>query len=359
MKICFFASAESIHSVRWIKFFSEKNEIIWISFARPIPEATDLISSSSKMKFFYLPMIKGASMLFSFISLFLKAKRIIKNELPDIIHSHYAGTYGFVCSLINFHPLVLTAWGSDVLIFPNNYIRKKITRFILSRADLITTDGYNAQEAMIEKLGVKKDKIRFIQFGIDTRIFFPKENSQKIYDLISLRSLEPLYDIETLIKAVNIVKKEISEIKYAIAGSGSEEEKLKKLTKELNLEKNINFLGRIGHCNLPKILNDSKIYISTALSDSGLSMSTAEAMACGLPVIISDSSDNKLWIKDFKNGFVVPLKNPEALAEKIIYLLKNNKERNIFGKNNRKIIEEKNNYRKEMEKMEKIYESLT
>ncbi len=358
MKICFFASAESIHSVRWIKFFLKKNKIIWISFAQPIPEAVDLISSSPEIKFFYLPMFKGALMPLSLTALLLKAKKIIKKELPEIIHSHSAGTYGFVCALMNSHPLFLTVWGSDVLISPNNYIRKKITKFTLSRADLITVDGRNAQKVMIEKFGVKENKIHFIQFGIDTKNFSLRPNVKKLYDLISLRSLEPLYDVETLVKAVNIVKKEVNDIKCAIAGGGSEEERLKKLAVDLELEENIFFLGRVKHYNLPQMLNSSKIYISTSLSDSGLSMSTGEAMSSGLPVIVSDSSDNRLWIKDFENGFVVPVKNPEALAEKIIYLLKNEKKRNIFGKKNRKLIEEKNNYYKEMEKVKKLYEEF-
>jgi len=81
-------------------------------------------------------------------------------------------------------------------------------------------------------------------------------------------------------------------------------------------------------------------------------------MASGLPVIVTDSGDNKKWVEENKGGFVVPLKNPEKLAEKIIYLLKNENLRKSFGEYNRKIIEEKNNYYKEMEKMEGVYKKL-
>jgi len=105
-------------------------------------------------------------------------------------------------------------------------------------------------------------------------------------------------------------------------------------------------------------LKSADIYVSTSLSESGLAASTAEAMACELPVINTDTGDINLWIKDGKGGFIVPTKNPEVLAEKIVYLLRNDDERKKLGKNNRKVIEERNNYYKEMEKMEEIYKKI-
>jgi glycosyltransferase involved in cell wall biosynthesis len=81
-------------------------------------------------------------------------------------------------------------------------------------------------------------------------------------------------------------------------------------------------------------------------------------MACGLPVVITNNADNRKWVTDNENGFLIPVKDPKALSEKIIYLLKNEDVRSRFGQINRKIIEERNNYYREMEKMERIYEQL-
>ena len=81
-------------------------------------------------------------------------------------------------------------------------------------------------------------------------------------------------------------------------------------------------------------------------------------MASELPVIITDFGDNRRWVKDGINGFIIPLRNPQALATKIIYLLQNEEERKKFGKINRQIIEEKNNWEKEMGKMEKLYQEV-
>jgi len=75
-------------------------------------------------------------------------------------------------------------------------------------------------------------------------------------------------------------------------------------------------------------------------------------------VIVTDSAENKLWVKEGEGGFVVPVKDPVALSEKIIYLMKNPKKFAQYGSFNRKIIQERNNYYVEMAKMEKLYREV-
>ena len=117
-------------------------------------------------------------------------------------------------------------------------------------------------------------------------------------------------------------------------------------------------MGKVEESEMVTYLQLSDIYVSTSISESGLASSTAEAMACELPVINTDTGDINLWIKNGEGGFIIPTESPKILAEKIIYLLKYEKERTKFGKINRKIIKERNNYYKEMAKMENVYEKL-
>jgi len=74
--------------------------------------------------------------------------------------------------------------------------------------------------------------------------------------------------------------------------------------------------------------------------------------------VITDFGDNGRWVKDGEGGFLIPLKSPTILAEKLIFLLRREDIRRKFGKINRMVIEERNNYHKEMEKMELIYQEL-
>lgn len=359
MRICFFAGADSIHSYRWVKYFADRNhDVYWISLSalgfEPI----------KSVKFFELKKFqtKTLTILYSAI----KIRGLIKSIRPDIIHAHYIGTYGLLGALSRWKPLILTAWGSDILFAGRSKVKGPFVEHILKKADLITCDADHMIEAMV-RLGVDDKKIKLVYFGIDTDKFCPGmrnialRNKLRIFDspmIISLRSLEPIYDVKFLIDAVPYVLKEIPEANFVIAGIGSQGEALKRLSHSLGVLDSIRFIGKVPNEGLPEYLRTADIYVSTSLSDAGISASTAEAMACELPVVVTGSGENRKWILDGENGFVIPARSPEVLAERIIFLLKNEDVRKRFGKAGRKVIEDKNNYYKEMEKMEGFYKNI-
>ncbi len=364
MRICYLANASSVHTRRWVRYFVERgHEIHAISFENARIEGTTV-------HVLKLPvLVKNATFPLKMASVY-KIKALIKKIKPDILHAHYVTNYGLFAALCSFSPFVITPWGSDVLVIPENrlisMIKAYIAKYALRKADLITCDARHVKKA-VTRLGVSPEKINLIYFGVDTRKFNPGIKNEGLraqlglHDsptVISLRKLEPLYDIETLIKSVPLVLKEIPESKFVIAGEGSEEKKLRKLAQSLGVSDSVKFIGFIQNDELPEYLNSMEVYVSTSLSDAGIAASTAEAMACGLPVIITDIADNRKWVEDRENGFVVPAKDNKTLAEKIIYLLQNEDIRKRFGKISRKIIEERNNYYKEMQKMEDLYKKL-
>lgn len=364
MRICYLADASSVHTRKWTGHFVEKrHDVHVISFE-------DAKIEGVTVHVLKLPvLIRNATFPLKVASIY-RIKTLIKKMEPDILHAHYVTNYGLFGALCNFNPFVITAWGSDILIVPESRLISAIKRYIatytLKKADSVTCDAEHMKETM-KRLGVPEEKIKLIYFGIDTRRFSPGQKSEKlkvrlgVYNsptIITLRNLRPVYDVESLIKSVPLVLKEIPESKFIIAGKGPEEERLKELAKSLGVSDSVKFIGFIPNDELPEYLNSMDVYVSTSLSDAGLAASTAEAMSCGLPVIVTDVADNKEWVEDGITGFVVPTKDPKLLAEKIIYLLQNENVRKKFGKISRKIIEERNNYHKEMGKMEKIYKEL-
>lgn len=368
MKICFVANAESIHTVRWINYFINKGhevhlishkgrDIDGVIFHKLITFGNAKITTEK---------IRPVDLL-SFAVRAIQTRRIIRKIKPEIVHAHNVILSGFYASISNFHPIVITAWGTDVLIAPKkSFLLKKIAKYVLKNADIITCDGLNTKDAMIE-LKAYTEKINIIYFGIDTKKNHSSQRDEKLREklninnspaLISIRSFNPVYNIETLIRAIPFVLTEIPDAKFIIAGTGPGENNLKELVTSLQIEKNTIFTGSLAADDIPKYLASSDLYVSTSLSDSGLAASTGEAMACGLPVIVTDVGGNREWIRNSENGFIIPVKDSKILAEKIICLFKDKSLMKKFGIISRKIIEERQDYYKEMEKMEKICKGL-
>ena len=359
MKLCFLATADSVHSYRWIKYFADRgHEIYWLSLG------VDGKSDTRKTKFYLIKKIRGRPLRPLFYTICVK--EILKKIKPDIFHVHQAWIDGIVGALSGFHPFILTVWGSDVLSAEKSKVKRPLVKFALNKAALITCDAEHMVDVMVN-LGVDQRKIKVICFGVDTHRFCSGESDKDLVDklgisnspvVISLRSLRPLYDIESLINSVPLVLKEIPEAKFLIAGKGPQEVKLRDLAGSLGVSNSVRFVGSIPNNQLPQYLRLADIYVSTALSDAGIAASTAEAMACGLPVIITDFGDNRKWVQHGVNGYIIPLKSPEVLASSIIQLVRNKDIRKTFGQINREIIVERNNWEKEMAKMERLYQEL-
>jgi len=359
MKLCFLAGADSIHSVKWVKYFADRgHEVHWIS----LTPATE--GRLENVKFYFLGgLFRGKCRLLNLLLYPIYVRRLLSRIKPDVLHAHYAGVNGVVGALSGCHPFVLTAWGSDVLIAAKSRLKGPLVKYALNKADLITCDADHMREAM-RKLGVNSEKINIIYFGIDTQKFRPGASHETLRNklgiakspaIISLRSFEPIYDVATLIRAIPPVLKEVPEAKFVIAGRGSQEKALKELSQSLGVARSVRFISWVANDELPQYLTSVDIYVSTSLSDAGLSSSTAEAMACGLPVIITNSGENSKWVSDGESGFIIPMKDAKILAEKIILLLQDREKRARLGEEGRKVIDERDNYSKEMERMEKIY----
>jgi glycosyltransferase involved in cell wall biosynthesis len=360
MRICYIAPAESVHTQKWVSYFAERGHDVHL-VSRKSFEGNGI----ENIKLYRLTSFRYPVLLrYPYDA--IKVRGLIKEIKPDILHIHYATGYGLLGALSGFHPFILSAWGSDVLVAPRqSTIYRWIVKFAIRQADIIHCDADHIRGPLME-LGAKPQKINLIYFGVDTQKFKPTPRSNKLRSelgildsptVISSRSLKPIYDIGTLIDSIPAVLKEIPGVKFLIAGGGSEEQKLKEQARSLGISSSVVFTGWIDNDELPLYLNSADIYVSTSLSDAGLASSTAEAMACGLPVIITDFGDNKKWVEDGTNGFLIPLKNPQVLASKIVYLLRNKEIRDKFGVINRQIIEERNNWATEMRKVEKVYET--
>ena len=358
MKLLFLADANSVHSWRWIEFFADRgHEIHWVSLV-PFPRSAPRgIRTYEVGRYPRGPVSLGRAVSIT--------HRVGRDVRPDVFHVHSVGTYGVVGAMAGIRPLLATAWGSDVLIATQQRVKRALVSWVLRRADLITCDAHHMRDAIVD-LGADPSKIRVIFFGTDVTRFRPRDNGTqppaffprdgKVL-ILSTRNLHPIYDVGTLIRAIPHIIEHVPGARFVIVGEGEEREALIGLSRNLGLDASVVFAGAIAADEMPLALAAADIYVSTSLSDAGLAASTAEAMACGLPVVVTDSGENRIWVED-GGGYVIPVRNSTALAEAILRLASDAELRSRFGGHNRKVIEERNNYHLEMRRVEETYQQL-
>ena len=129
------------------------------------------------------------------------------------------------------------------------------------------------------------------------------------------------------------------------------------MTKELDLEKNVRFMGFIGDINTKvDYFNSADIFILPSLSEC-FPIVNLEAMACGIPIVASKIGGVPDAVKEGENGLLVPPLNKNALSDAIIYLLENEDIREKFGENGRENIKDYS-WERIAERTEKVYENL-
>jgi glycosyltransferase involved in cell wall biosynthesis len=355
MRICYFADGESIHIIRWCKHFASLgHEVHLISFK-------DVKIDNVKTHFISSGNIAVSGGNWKVLLKFTKVKQLLKEIQPDILHAHYATSYGVTGALCGFHPYVITALGSDVLISPKgSMIYRILLKFAFSKADWITAMADHMRNAMID-IGVDPAKTDTVSFGIDPKIFNDegREVSGDKFVITSTRNFEPVYNIPHLINAVAIAAEKIPNIHLNMIGSGSLKNEIEELVKQKGLTNRVTFYGKVPQSEIAKILKQSHLFISVSLSD-GNNISLNEAMACGPVCIATEIPANTQWIEDGMNGFLVKINDVESLAKKIVNScsdFESISERMLPI--NKKIIAEKGIWENNMRAVEEKYKSLT
>lgn len=323
MKILILGDPASSHIIKWANSLSKNGLEIYIwglrkyskhdydekVIIRSVPIDDKMISKTdgSFSKIYYLRYIKNL-------------KQLIKEISPAIIHAHYASSYGLFATLINFHPCIVSVWGSDIYNFPQkSFLHKKIMEHILRKADLVLSTS-NVMAMYTKKFTDKE--IVVTPFGIDTEKFAPFK-AESIFapkDIVigTVKSLEEKYGIEYLIRAFKLLKTKFPSLalKLLIVGMGSQENYLKNVVEELALSNCTVFTGFILPDKIPLYHNmiDIAVFLSIEESES-FGVAVIEASACEKPVIVSKVGGLPEVVVDNVTGIVVPPKNPEATAE--------------------------------------------
>jgi len=361
MKIIFLGDGNSIHLRRWIEFFISNGNVVYLL-------ATNTTKPIKKLHIIYLSFNKIFSVIpiVSTIVNALYLKKIVRKIRPDIIHAHYISNYGYMGALINFHPYIVTVWGSDWLIDPQKSLKNKMrVKYALKRADFVITNNKILERDIGRKRFVAKEKICSIHWGVNLKIFKKINNENMIKEklkipnnhfvMVSPRMLNPLYNIDIIIKAFSVVSMKNKFL--IIMGKGTEEKRLKELVKKYNLQKKVLFTKMISNEKMNEYYNISDLLISIPSSDA-ISVSVLEGMAVGLPVIIGRIKGINHWFKNEYNGFILEKRTPDALAKLIEDSIKNSSLLKRISENNMRYIKENFDEKIFQKKMMSVYNNL-
>lgn len=329
-----------------INFYAPKYSAKDFSVAKIPNKEINLGKNVKIIRFFSLPVPSPTKQSRLVVPLGLRWRQTAEFK-PDIIHSHTffgLGIEAIVAARRLKLPLVgtnhwsITEFGCYYPKFCEEWFKRISLKYVIwfyNQCDYVTAPARFLLEEM-SKSGLRKPN-QIVSNQINTAVFNKKYDREKARKRFKLSAATIMFagrlgrekNIEVIIRAVELVKKEIKNINFAIAGHGSDEVRLKKLTKDLYLKKEVKFMGTFDHENLAKLYQASDIFVIASTTEVQ-SMVTMQAMACGLPAIGVNWRTMPELIND-RNGFLVESGNHKQLAKKIIFLLKNKGQRIKLG----------------------------
>jgi glycosyltransferase involved in cell wall biosynthesis len=315
--IAFLAAASRIHTVRWVNEMTLHGDKIHLITMHP-PASRDGLEKSVEVHLLPFPPPVGYFLNTWFL------RRLLRTIRPHFLHTHYASGYGTLSRLSGFHPTLLSVWGSDVFLFPNeSKWKKRLLRRNLQAPDYIASTSH-AMKTKIEEIVGRSKPIVITPFGVDCDRFkaLSEKTDHPWITIGTVKTLEPTYGIDNLIKAFAILRRRHSNIdlRLLIVGDGSQRLGLEQLAAILGVNDQTEFVGEVPNNMVPEFLNQLSIYVCLSNSES-FGVAVLEASACGIPVVVSNVGGLPEVVRDGVTGFIVPKQDPDAAAKALEKLI--------------------------------------
>ena len=360
MRILLLTDSNSSHSRKWALGLAARGISIGIfSISSPCEDwySASGIEVFVPLKFKQGIFSGGVFQKLNYLRLLNHLQKVIRVFKPDLIHAHYASSYGLLGALSHFHPLVTSVWGSDVYDFPKlSVFHKAILQFNLRRSDRVLS---TSRVMALEARQYTDKEILVTPFGIDTSQFRPEMTSDRMKEEIvigTVKSLEENYGVAYLIEAFSIVFHKHPEIKLKllIVGGGSLQKKLSLLTSSLGIDPVTEFTGSVPFGKIVEYHNRLDIYVAVSIDES-FGVAILEASACGKPVVVSNVGGLPEVVRDGVTGIVVPVRDAAKTADAIEKLVLDPALRHSMGDRGRSHVKENYEWSDCVQQMIEIY----
>jgi N-acetyl-alpha-D-glucosaminyl L-malate synthase BshA len=297
------------------------------------------------------------------IALASEMARVTKRENLDLLHVHYALPHATAAQLareITSKPYVTTLHGSDVTILGSDPSYEPTNTMSIEHSDAITTvSKYMAQEAK-NNLGIEKE-IKVIPNFVDHELYQPApcqmidNPHQRAITLVHVSNFRPVKRIEDLIYSMCIITKKEPDAQLILVGDGPERHRIERLIDKLDLRRNILVTGY--RSDVAAMMNCADALVLCSETENA-PLTILEGMSCGLPIIATNVGGIPEQVQDGKNGFIVPVKHPEEIAEAALKLNADENLLAVMGANARKTVLERYTKDKVIKEYIEVYESI-
>ncbi|RCW64932.1 N-acetyl-alpha-D-glucosaminyl L-malate synthase BshA [Saliterribacillus persicus] len=270
-----------------------------------------------------------------------KMAEVIDTEELDILHAHYAMPHA-VCAILAKEmaqrdvKIITTLHGTDITVLGIDSSLKKMIKYGIEKSDAVTAVSHNLVNQTKDMLDIEKPMHVLYNF-INENDYFPQPNQllrnkyqikedEKI--LIHVSNFRKVKRVQDVIYAFEKIRRKIP-AKLFLVGDGPEYCEIHMLVKKLGLIDDVLFLGK--QKNIPELLSISDMKLLLSEKES-FGLVLLEAMACGVPCIGTNAGGIPEVIKDNENGYIVPVGDIEATADKAIELLTDEKKWKQFSK---------------------------
>jgi len=275
----------------------------------------------------------------------IKLIRLINIEKPDIVHTHTAkaGTLGRIAAKLTGVPVIIHTFHGHVFHSYFGFFKSKfflwLERLLAKFTNVIITVGEQQRREIIQYKVAEQEKVVSIPLGLDLKPFVnTKTDPNLLRRELSLprqtllvgivARLVPIKNHLCFLESARLILQNFDNVRFLIIGDGELRTYLEQKTRDLGLESRVIFMG-FQH-DLVKIYASLDIVTLSSFNE-GLPVALIEAMAAGKPVISTNVGGVGDLILDGDNGLLVPSNDPAALAEAILYLLRNPERRKMMG----------------------------
>ncbi|HEX2697650.1 MAG TPA: glycosyltransferase family 4 protein [Anaerolineales bacterium] len=377
MRLLFVADGRSPIAQNWIRYFSERGDEVYLastfdcsvgfrvagyeftpvafSGARKSKQTPQAASSQA------LGLRTTIRHLLGPLTIPRAARRLssfIERVKPDLVHAMRIPYEGMLAAdAYNGTPLAVSVWGNDFTLHaPSNSLMRHYTEWTMKVANALHTDCQRDLR-LAKQWGFDPSNPALVapgNGGIKTDIFYPPSRPVEEPVILNPRGFRAYVRNDVFFRAIPLVLKKVPNAKFICASMAGESQAVKWI-QQLNIAHAVELLPPLPHSEMAEVFRRAQVIVSPSVHD-GTPNSLLEGMTCGCFPVAGDLESIREWITPGRNGLLVNATIPQSLADAILEGLENKNLREQAAGINSKLIEERAEYTRNMEKAKSFYE---